>query len=36
MEKLDGKVETGIDIVDIADTMGGLRIAHVVQVSTCS
>ena len=32
MDGLDGKVETGIDIVDLVNTIRGLGVAHVMQV----
>jgi len=36
VEWLEGKVEMGIDAMHIADTVRGLGIAHVVQVSASS
>jgi len=36
VERLEGKVEMGIDTMHIVDTMRGLGIAHVVQVSAPS
>ena len=32
VDRLDGKVETGINIVDLVNTTRGLGIAHIMQV----